>query len=262
MRWLRAQLTSQQIDDVQAWLDLVVLPRDAIRPQTGWYWDPGQPDRGFFVEYAAGQLSIAAFHYADDGRSDWAVGSLRYDGSVRELVLPLSEFRDGQTLTGAWQPVRTAGPPLVFELLVDDALRLSLRGAGSPMALQRLGFDLGTVPILPVPGSPHSGWWWNPDEPGRGYTLEFQGDALYIVAYLFDDDGRPAWVTSFGRMQNLSRYCGRWQRFADGQTLRGPWRPARLIDADAGELQLDFQSLREAQLTLPDGRRTPIRRLF
>jgi cytochrome c553 len=262
MRSLRTSLTLQQIADVQAWLDFVVLPAGAIRPQTGVYWNPAQPGSGFFLEYGAGFAALASFHYADDGRPDWAFTSARYAGTVPGVETALVQFRNGQTLVGPWQPSTPQTTTIASNLRFVNEREVVLQLPGREVALRRLALDFGTQPVAPAPGLPQSGLWWNPQESGRGFIMEFQGSELYLAAFVFDADGRPSWYTALGPVVGRNRFNARWQRFADGQTLTGAFRPARALETDSGPVSIEFETTRRAIITMPDGRRVPIERYF
>ncbi|MEE9345008.1 MAG: hypothetical protein V3U88_05320 [Methylococcales bacterium] len=38
---------------------------------------------------------------------------------------------------------------------------------------------------------PDTGWWWNANESGRGFSIEKQADKIFLAAYLYDDSGNP-----------------------------------------------------------------------
>ena len=40
------------------------------------------------------------------------------------------------------------------------------------------------------PQAPQTGWWWNPAESGRGFSIESSGNNLFMAAYLYDVSGR------------------------------------------------------------------------
>ena len=44
-----------------------------------------------------------------------------------------------------------------------------------------------------APDSPRAGWWWNPNESGRGFFVAAQGDRLRIAALVYDAGGAPVW---------------------------------------------------------------------
>ena len=81
--------------------------------------------------------------------------------------------------------------------------------------------------------SPQNGWWWNPQESGRGYSIEIQGDSLFMAGYLYENDGHATWLVSGGLMQNATTYAGRLLAFSNGQTLTGDYK-APSAPSDAG----------------------------
>ena len=44
--------------------------------------------------------------------------------------------------------------------------------------------------------TPESGFWWNPNEPGSGYSIEIQDDYLFVALYVYDIFGNPTWYTA------------------------------------------------------------------
>jgi hypothetical protein len=40
---------------------------------------------------------------------------------------------------------------------------------------------------------PTTGFWFNPNEPGRGFTLEQQGSLVFVATFLYDSSGRTTW---------------------------------------------------------------------
>ncbi|HEX4779130.1 MAG TPA: hypothetical protein VH301_00155, partial [Usitatibacter sp.] len=61
------------------------------------------------------------------------------------------------------------------------------------------------LPAVTVPGDltcapqpPQTGWWWNPAEPGRGFSIEAKGNNLFFAAFHYDPSGRATWNVSPG----------------------------------------------------------------
>ena len=84
---------------------------------------------------------------------------------------------------------------------------------------------------------PESGWWWNAAESGRGYSLEIQGNRLFMAAYMYTADGRAVWYVSAGRMNQDGSFQGDVTEYAGGQTLSGAFKPAHVKGA-ATSMQL------------------------
>jgi cytochrome c553 len=262
MRWLEQRLSAQQVDDVQAWLDYVVLPAGAVRPQTGWYWDPQRPGRGFFFEYGQGQASLASFFFTDSGRPDWALSVQRYDGSAAVLETSLLQFSDGQALLQPWRPAQVRSQPQPAELELVDSTRLRLHLGSTVLPLQRVAFDFGPVPLPPRPGLPQSGWWWDRQASGSGYSLEFQGNQLLLALYAYEPDGHAAWWLAVGAMQSENRFEGELQRYTDGQTLLSEFRPNRIDAGFSLRVHIEFETPRTARIRIGDAPERSIRRFF
>lgn len=52
--------------------------------------------------------------------------------------------------------------------------------------------------------SPDNGYWWNPNEPGRGWTFETQNDLVAITHYGYNTDGTSTFFQSVARWNPLA----------------------------------------------------------
>ncbi len=71
---------------------------------------------------------------------------------------------------------------------------------------------------------PLSGWWYDPEEPGTGIALESQGSKLFLAWFLYDQNGKAKWFSSFGDINNSS-YSSElleWQGWPWGTTYHAP----------------------------------------
>jgi hypothetical protein len=224
--------------------------------ESGWYWNPGEGGRGFFLERQQDRFFMAGFHYAQDGKAIWFTGQ----GAIVDGVMAsaMSMFRDGQSLTGSYRaPVALPSPGAFAIDFGDDATRASMTWPGGTVALERFGFTTGSVLAPPQAGAPQSGWWWNAAESGRGFALEFQGDAIFGAAFLYAANGDPTWYIVSGQMQSPTRYAGTWIAFTDGQAMGAPYR-APVRAPDPGSVVFEFSDATHGTLVLPDGRRVPL----
>ena len=102
-------------------------------------------------------------------------------------------------------------------------------------------------------GTIQPGWWWNPNESGRGFSIEVSQNTLVMAGYLYDNLGRAFWLTSAGPMVNSSLYQGTLQSFTNGQTLTGAYKSNVLVNANVGPIMLQFSDATHGTLTWPSG---------
>lgn len=224
-------------------------------PQTGWWWNPAESGRGYFLERnAANVIFVASFLYASTGRATWhaaalAEQALGYSGE-------LDRYHGGQTLEGRYQPPSVeAGAAGPLRLTFADATRGTLTWAGGTIPIQRFMFADTQAGLF----QPQSGWWWNAAESGRGYSIEVQGNRLFLAGYMYDASGEPVWYLSSGTLSGQD-YQGTWVEYANGQTATGPYNAPTIVKPDAGALAIHFTSPTAAVLTLPNGRSIAISR--
>lgn len=235
-------------------------PTAAISPQTGWWWNPAEGGRGFFIEFRGSNAFLAAFLYDPDGRATWyAAGGPIATAADAEFSGSLDRFSGGQKLSGAWNaPTAQIGGGGSIRLKFSDSQHGTLTWAGGSVAIQR--FDFGGLAATAPATQPETGWWWNPAEPGRGFSIEIQGNSVFLAGYMYDENGNPVWYLPAGTLSDATTYLGSWQQFANGQTLTGAYQPASLVNAAVGSLVIRFTSTSTGLLTLPDGRQVAIER--
>jgi len=88
--------------------------------------------------------------------------------------------------------------------------------------------------------TPESGFWWNPDEPGTGYSIEIQDNFLFGAFYVFDTGGIPYWYTTSGFIDGNASFTGDFYISEDGQCLGCNWSPVNSFLASEGELTITF----------------------
>jgi hypothetical protein len=188
-------------------------------PDIGWWWNPNESGRGFFVESHDGVTFIGAYLYDDDGHAKWLVSGgsnpdpYNWTGDLYYKI-------NGQTLYGSYV---APGDAIVVGTLTahfDNDSRGTITWPGGSVQIERQIFGAGDPPF-----QPWNGWWWNPDESGSGYSVELQGNNLFIVGFMYDEGGRPVWYYSAGPMTDATTYHGDVLQFANGQTIGGPYQP-------------------------------------
>ncbi len=239
-------------------------------PETGWYWNAAEGGRGWAIERQGDKLFAAAFMYEATGAPVWYVSTLARQTDTSYLG-SLERYSGGQALLGAW---RLATPTSIGSLRMRffDNRNVSLtvssipQPGGQSVALETsvLGrFPISTpAPFLASISAGAQGWWWNPNEPGRGYFIEVQGLQAFVGQFGYNSAGVPGWYVS--RMNvggNLfdSLLSAPMDEYGNGQALGGSYRTPRVLGSP-GSWSVRFSNSTTGQLTLPDGRVVPIQR--
>lgn len=258
MGFLESLLDANDRIDVTAFIgDALGLPQ-APPYESGWYWNENESGRGFFIEFQGDAFFMAGFHYEPDGRATWFTAQGQRSGPM--LDSPMFMFRDGQTLSGAYRAPVATTPPGNLSIVFEDSDSPTMTWIGGNTPLQRFGFTAGSVVAPPQAGAPESGWWWYDRESGRGYAIEFQGDAVFVAGFMYADNGDPTWYVISGTMQSPRRYVGTWLAFTGGPAPSRPYTaPVRTIP-DPGTVTLDFSDATHGTMSLPDGRVIPLTR--
>jgi hypothetical protein len=242
----------------RATMSSALTPAPTFQPQSGLWWNPAEGGRGFMLEYNGVNLFMATFLYDASGRSNWyGAGPAPLNGST--FSTPLIAYSGGQTLTGAYKPPAPGVSPGNISIVFSDATHATLTWPGGTIPITRFEFTGNGLNSPPSATQPQTGWWWNPSEGGRGFSVEVQNNMAYIATYMYDTSGNPVWYASGPAALTAGNYQGTWSSFTGGQTLTGTFHPATGT-SNAGSLTVQFSSPTAATLTLPDGRQIPIQR--
>jgi alpha-tubulin suppressor-like RCC1 family protein len=237
------------------------IPASSFVPQSGYWWNPAEGGRGFTIEQngTSGNVFFATYLYDASGRPTWyAAGPAPMTGQT--FSAPLEAFSGGQTLTGSYQTPTQGASPGNVSITFSDADDATLTWPEGTIQITRYAIVPGGLTATPPATQPQAGYWWNPAEGGRGYTIEVQNNSAFIAAYMYDTSGNPVWYAAGpAALTGNNAYVGNWTTYTGGQTLTGSYH-APTGTANAGSLTVQFISPTSATLTLPDGRQIPIQR--
>jgi len=107
------------------------------------------------------------------------------------------------------------------------------------------------------PAAPQTGLWWNPEESGSGYGLDYKNGTLVVTVYSYKPNGDPQWYVASGPL-NGTTFTGTLDKYLGGQCIscRYAGRPA--VVGNDGAITIEFTSATSANVTLPGGRVTKI----
>jgi len=238
------------------------LQCDPGPPQTGWWWNPAEGGRGYSIEAAGNRLFFASYLYDVSGRATWtiAAGSTSLDGSL--FAGRLEAYAGGQSLAGSYKPPGPVAYLGDITLAFNDRDFGTLIWPGGAVAIERFDIVPNGLAQPRKANQPESGWWWNPEESGRGYFLEWQGGQLFMAGYMYDEAGNPIWYLSQDVTPDasLQSYSGTWWLYGNGQTLNGTYRPPAQVNGNVAPVTIQFSGPETGIMTLPGGRTTAITR--
>jgi SAM-dependent methyltransferase len=208
--------------------------------RSGWWFNPGEPGRGFFVEIRDDVASIVCCGYDDDGRPVWhAAGPARLERGTMTATAAPFQFPDAPATVAARVPD------------VGSNFRLSFTSPGEARV------QWGSAEILLQPqhaGSPGwtaastnwlGGWWMEDAEhPSLAAVVEYLDHRVFVALLSANE-----WCLTIATRRRAAFYAGQWLRFSGGQTLDGPYRPpgdpeplgdARLSWIETGQLVIEM----------------------
>ncbi|WP_374663913.1 hypothetical protein [Ramlibacter sp.] len=237
-----------------------LLKAGAVEPQIGIWWNPGESGRGFAIERQGGVLTVGAYLYEADGRPLWLVGPLARQGDGSYLGT-LSRYGGGQTLGGSYRAPTTtvAAATATFVVSTPTSGTLTLATAAGSQALPVQRFALAGGTVVSSAAGFENGLWWNDAESGRGFFVDVQGATAALASYMYDASGQPVWYLTVGAVSGQG-FSGELQTYQNGQALGAAYR-APQATGSAGTVAFRGLTGTTAELTLPDGRRVPLKRL-
>ena len=108
-------------------------------PHNGWWWNPSESGRGFFIEMTGGVMYLAGYFYDTDGRATW----LSSGGPVTDLYSyhgTLQSYHDGQSVFGAYRPPAPAVDVGPVSVIFSDDTHGTLTWPGGTVQIERQQF--------------------------------------------------------------------------------------------------------------------------
>lgn len=221
----------------------------------GSWWNPAEPGTGFFFE-AQGGTGVVTFYVFDSlGRPTWvsAAGSMVAADGGHRFEGTLQRYTGGQALTSLSTRTPVATPV--------GNVTIRFTGDSAQVTLPKRSFTarkFSTVAPAVTGLQPETGIYWNPDQSGRGYTLEMIGNSASLTMFHYDNQGEPTWHLVVAPLYS-GAFSGGFLRYGGGQTLDGPYRAPLLPQLD-GALAASVQQPCTASIWLPTMGTLPIRR--
>ena len=103
-------------------------------------------------------------------------------------------------------------------------------------------------------GGPTQGLWYNPQESGRGYDIDLQGDTMIVTTYVYEQSGDPIWYLSSGPYDhNTGIFASTYDSYSGGQCFGCPYHAPTAQSGAAGPITITFHTNQTATLTFNGG---------
>lgn len=94
---------------------------------------------------------------------------------------------------------------------------------------------------------PDNGWYWNPNESGRGFNIEIQNNVLFMSGFVYDQAGNQVWAVSGGTMSSDRFYSGTAYVTSGGQCVGCAYRAP--TNTAIGNITVNFSDEQHATIT-------------
>lgn len=175
--------------------------------------------------------------------------------SFQDLSFKTMVFASGTSLLN--YDLRTA-----FAVAALPASIGFLPGTAIPTSLGVLTFaaladqrttNLGTFSAAIGEVTPQAGLWWNPDESGSGYALDYKHGVLVVTTYSYRTDGSAQWYLTSGPVVN-NVFTATLDKYTNGQCISCPYTGRPAGGTNDGSMTITFNNETSATVKLPGGR--------
>jgi len=160
---------------------------------------------------------------------------------------------------------------LGYDLRAPSSPGVQLGGVGRDSSefanttLGKLTFSVTATPptnqvtfIAAAQITPQAGLWWNPDESGSGYALDYKHGVLVVTIYSYVSAGDPIWYLAAGPVSGSNFFSATLDRYRGGQCISCAYAGRPTSPGNDGTVTIQFTSPASATMTLPGGRVVPI----
>ena len=165
-------------------------PRDparTLRPVAGGWYNPARSGHGLDVQQVGGQLSVIWYTFESDGTPVWYLAVAPLQGSHWQGEL--RRFRwDASSRSASSEVVGSATLDFSGERRAEFGWTLDGTAGSEPMEPLAVGRSSETQ--FPTAA------WYPPQESGWGLSVTRQGEVAYAIAFVYDAQGEPSWLTA------------------------------------------------------------------
>jgi hypothetical protein len=145
-------------------------------------------------------------------------------------------------------------------LPTDGTTAINRNGGMIPNLATNFAGQSGSVTAAPSAIIPVAGVWWNPNESGSGFGLDYQNGTLLVEVYSYLAGGASQWYLAAGPVAN-NVFTATLDKYTGGQCISCAYKAPGLVGND-GTITITFTSPTTATADLPGGRHIQIERFF
>jgi hypothetical protein len=103
-------------------------------------------------------------------------------------------------------------------------------------------------------GGPSPGLWYDPDESGRGYVIDVQGDTMIVTSYVYDAQHNPIWYLSSGTYNHdTGVFTSTYDSYTGGQCFGCAYTAPTAHVGSGGPISITFSTNQTATITYNGG---------
>ncbi len=227
----------------------------AFAPVPGVWWNKDEPGSGFGLDYKDGTLLVEVYSYLAGGASQWYLAAGALTNNV--FTATLDKYVNGQCVSCVYKAPSLSGNDGTITITFTSPMTATadLPG-GRHISIQRF---FQTAPaagaFIPVPGV-----WWNKNEPGSGFGLDYENGTLLVEVYSYLAGGASQWYLAAGALTN-NVFTATLGKYVNGQCVSCAYK-APSVSGNDGTITITFTSPTTATADLPGGRHIQIERFF
>ena len=234
------------------------MPRPGCRYSrtvAGVWYDPNESGSGYGLDYQNGVLIVQVYSYLAGGAAQWYLGA----GNVTKNVFQatLDKYTGGQCVSCAYKAPTIVGNDGNITLTFTSSTTADVAFPGGRTAHIQRYFPRGAAQPA---STPVAGVWYDPNESGSGYALDYQNGVLIVQVYSYLAGGEAQWYLGAGNVTN-NVFQATLDRYTGGQCIYCTYKTPALVGND-GNITLTFTSPTTADIALPGGRIGHIQRYF
>ena len=226
-----------------------------VVPLAGVWWNKDEPGSGFGLDYKDGTLLVEVYSYLAGAPSQWYLAAGALTNNV--FTATLDKYVNGQCVSCAYKaPALSGNDGTITITFTSPTTATADLPGGRHIQIQRF-FQSAPVAgaFIPVPGV-----WWNKNEPGSGFGLDYENGTLLAEVYSYVAGGASQWYLAAGPLAN-NVFTATLDKYTGGQCVSCAYKAPSLSSND-GTITITFTSATTATADLPGGRHIQIERFF